>query len=203
MPVFFICFIVFLLWLRVKLKQQDSAETQNKDFWRREHEADFSRNKDISALDYISVDKSLLPFNEQTNDAELLQIQQDINTVLSKKMINLSGMTNTDIKLAYGRGNFEILSVYDQNYLKFLSLLNKWGTYLLERGFTNEAKQIFEYAVNTLNCDISGCYTGLAKIYLKNNDINKVQQLINKIQSSDAYLKDSIAEKLVHMLQNY
>ncbi len=203
MPVFFICFIVFLLWLRVKLKQQDSAETQNKDFWRREHEADFSRNKDISALDYISVDKSLLPFNEQTNDAELLQIQQDINTVLSKKMINLSGMTNTDIKLAYGRGNFEILSVYDQNYLKFLSLLNKWGTYLLERGFTNEAKQIFEYAVNTLNCDISGCYTGLAKIYLKNNDIAKVQQLINKIQSSDAYLKDSIAEKLVHMLQNY
>lgn len=203
MPVFFICFIVFLLWLRVKLKQQDSAETQNKDFWRREHEADFSRNKDISALDYISVDKSLLPFNEQTNDAELLQIQQDINTVLSKKMINLSGMTNTDIKLAYGRGNFEILSVYDQNYLKFLSLLNKWGAYLLERGFTNEAKQIFEYAVNTLNCDISGCYTGLAKIYLKNNDIDKVQQLINKIQSSDAYLKDSIAEKLVRMLQNY
>lgn len=61
-------------------------------------------------------------------------------------------MTNTDIKETYGRGNFEVLAVYDQNYLKFLSLLNKWGTYLLERGFINEAKQIFEYAVNTLNC---------------------------------------------------
>lgn len=203
MPVFFICFIVFLLWLRVKLKQQDSMETQNKDFWQQEHEADFSRNKDISTLDYISVDKKLLPFNEQTDDIELIQIQQDINNVLSKKMINLSGMTNTEIKLAYGRGNFEILAVYDQNYLKFLSLLNKWGTYLLKIGFTNEAKQIFEYAVNTLNCDISGCYTGLAKIYLKNNDIDKVQQLIDKIQASDAYLKDSISEKLIHMLQNY
>lgn len=203
MPVFFICFIVFLLWLRVKLKQQDSMETQNKDFWQREHEADFSRNKDISTLDYISVNKELLPFNEQTNDIELIQIQQDITNVISKKMINLSGMTNTDIKLAYGRGNFEILSVYDQNYLKFVSLLNKWGTYLLELGFTNEAKQVFEYAVNTLNCDISGCYTGLAKIYLKDNDINKVQELIDKIQSSDAYLKDSISEKLIRMLQNY
>lgn len=203
MPVFFICFIVFLLWLRVKLKQQDSMETQNKDFWQREHEADFSRNKDISTLNYISVNKELLPFNEQTNDIELIQIQQDITNVISKKMINLSGMTNTDIKLAYGRGNFEILSVYDQNYLKFLSLLNKWGTYLLELGFTNEAKQIFEYAVNTLNCDISGCYTGLAKIYLKDNDIDKVQELIDKIQSSDAYLKDSISEKLIRMLQNY
>lgn len=203
MPVFFICFIVFLLWLCVKLKQQDSLKTQNKDFWRREHEADFSRNKDISELDYISIDRELLPFSEHTNDAELLQIQQDVNKTLSKKMINLSGMTNTDIKETYGRGNFEVLAVYDQNYLKFLSLLNKWGTYLLERGFINEAKQIFEYAVNTLNCDISGCYTGLAKIYLKNNDIDKVQQLIDKIQSSDAYLKDSIAQKLTVMLQNY
>ena len=138
MPVFFICFIVFLLWLRVKLKQQDSLKTQNKDFWRREHEADFSRNKDISELDYISIDRELLPFSEHTNDAELLQIQQDVNKTLSKKMINLSGMTNTDIKETYGRGNFEVLAVYDQNYLKFLSLLNKWGTYLLERGFINE-----------------------------------------------------------------
>ena len=157
MPVFFICFIVFLLWLRVKLKQQDKNETSNKDFWQREHEADFSRNKDISMLEYISVPKEVLPFNEQTNDIELIQIQKDISDVMSKKMINLSGMTNTDIKFAYGRGNFEILSFYDQNYLKFLSLLNKWGTYLLNPGDKNRAKQIFEYAINTLNCDISGC----------------------------------------------
>ncbi len=203
MPVFFICFIVFLLWLRVKLKQQDKNETSNKDFWQREHEADFSRNKDISMLEYISVPKEVLPFDEQTTDVEIIQIQKDISDVLSKKMINLSGMTNTDIKLAYGRGNFEILSVYDQNYLKFLSLLNKWGTYLLTHGDKNRARQIFEYAVNTLNCDISGCYTGLAKIYLENDDIDKVQKLIDKVEYSDAYLKESIINKLNQMLQNY
>ena len=203
MPVFFICFIVFLLWLRVKLKQQDKNETSNKDFWQREHEDDFSRNKDISMHEYISVPKEVLPFNEQTNDIELIQIQKDISDVMSKKMINLSGMTNTDIKFAYGRGNFEILSFYDQNYLKFLSLLNKWGTYLLNHGDKNRAKQIFEYAINTLNCDISGCYIGLAKIYLENDDIDKVQKLIDKIQYSDAYLKESITNKLNQMLQNY
>lgn len=203
MPVFFICFIVFLLWLRVKLKQQNNLETQNKDFWAREHEADFSRNKDISNLEYINVPKNTLPFDNNTDDVELIQIQQDIDNVLSKKMINLSGMTNTDIKLTYGRGNFEILSVYDQNYLKFLSLLNKWGTYLLNTGHTSEAKQVFEYSINTLNCDISGCYTGLAQIYLENGDIDKVQQLIEKIMSSDAYLKDATAQKLIRMIQNY
>lgn len=64
-------------------------------------------------------------------------------------------------------------------------------------------KQIFEYAINTLNCDISGCYIGLAKIYLKNDDIDKVQKLIDKIQYSDAYLKESITNKLNQMLQNY
>ena len=66
-----------------------------------------------------------------------------------------------------------------------------------------EEKENGKFMVNTLNCDISGCYTGLAKIYLKNNDIDKVQQLIDKIQSSNAYLKDSIAQKLTVMLQNY
>ena len=170
--IFYMLYCILIVASR-QVKTTGSLKTQNKDFWRREHEADFSRNKDISELDYISIDRELLPFSEHTNDAELLQIQQDVNKTLSKKMINLSGMTNTDIKETYGRGNFEVLAVYDQNYLKFLSLLNKWGTYLLERGFINEAKQIFEYAVNTLNCDISGCYTGLAKIYLKNNVLTK------------------------------
>lgn len=203
MPVFFICFIVFLLWLRVKLKHQDDLKAQNKDFWRHEHEADFSRNKDISKLEYITVPKDILPFDEYIEDIELKQIQNDVSDIISKKMINLSEMTNTDIKLAYGRGNFEILSVYDQNYLKFLSLLNKWGTYLLNNHHTSEAKQIFEYAIDTLNCDISGCYTGLAKIYLDNGEIDNVQQLIDKVQSSDAYLKESISDKLIRMLQNY
>ena len=203
MPVFFICFIVFLLWLRVKLKHQDDLETQNKDFWQQEHEADFSRNKDISNLDYIHISKVSLPFEESPNDIEIKQIQDDITTVISKKMINLSGMTNTDIKLAYGRGNFEILSIYDQNYLKLLSLLNKWGTYLLNHNRYDEAKQVFEYAINTLDCDVSGCYTGLATIYMKDNEIDKIRQLIDKIQSSDAYLKDSITAKLEKILQSY
>ena len=40
-------------------------------------------------------------------------------------------------------------------------------------------------------------------IYLENDDIDKVQKLIDKIQYSDAYLKESITNKLNQMLQNY
>ena len=85
MPVFFICFIVFLLWLRVKLKQQDKNETSNKDFWQREHEADFSRNKDISMLEYISVPKEVLPFNEQTNDMSSSRYRKIYQMLCQKK----------------------------------------------------------------------------------------------------------------------
>lgn len=68
-----------------QVKTTGQNETSNKDFWQREHEADFSRNKDISMLEYISVPKEVLPFNEQTNDIELIQIQKDISDVMSKK----------------------------------------------------------------------------------------------------------------------
>lgn len=38
---------------------------------------------------------------------------------------------------------------------------------------------------------------------MENGDIDKVQKLIDKIQYSDAYLKESITNKLNQMLQNY
>lgn len=202
MPVIFICFIVFIIWFRVKSKQSDKANAApEQDFWKREQEANFTRKKDISDLDYIIIPDNALPFTD-TDDDEEISLQNNIKKLMSKKIVNLSNMTNTDIKLTYGYANLEILSEYDQNYTLLLRSLSKWGTYLYNKGDKEHSRQILEYALS-IKSDITETYTTLAKIYLDMNEFQKVQSLIDNVENSGSFMKDSIAANLKRLIQEY
>ena len=233
MPVFFICFIVFIFWIRVKTKLENrNTSTWDTAYWEKEKKANFVRKKDISQLDYLRVKEEELPFNPDATGEEL-EKQEQIRALLDKKMINLSHMTNADIKLNYGTANFSTLSVYDQNYLTFMRNLGLWGTYLWEQAkkdtdtdtlgdapedllsaprkqelssqgkdYTKRAKQILEYAIN-LGSDISSTYLTLAQIYLMEEQLDRIQELIQRVEGSDFYLKDSLVKQLKSVMQHY
>ena len=202
MPTFFICFILFILWFRVKTKQSSKEENKSiEEFLTREQEANFTRKKDISNLEYISVNMEILPFSDTTDEYEI-QLENNIKKFADKKLLNLSGLTNTDIKLLYGSANLDILSSYDQNYTLLLRDLNKWGAYLFQKERYSDSKTVLEYALS-LGSDITETYTTLAKIYLSEDSPEKVQKLIEQISESDAYLKDSIKLSLIKLLQEY
>lgn len=203
MPAFFICFIVFVIWFHVKSNQENkSKDTWDKSFWEREHEADFAPKKDISDIEYISLQTDLLPFNDSPDDEEK-ELQEKILELTDAKLLNLSGMTNTDIKLQYGRANFDFLSECDQRFLILLRALNKWGSYIYISLNDNErAKTVLEYALS-LESDISETYITLAHIYIDENHPEKIQDLINKIQNSDSLMKDSIKLHLIKLFQEY
>ena len=202
MPTFFICFILFILWFRVKTKQSSKEENKSiEEFLTREQEANFTRKKDISNLEYISVNMEILPFSDTTDEYEI-QLANNVKKFADKKLLNLSGLTNTDIKLLYGSANLDILSSYDQNYTLLLRDLNKWGAYLFQKERYSDSKTVLEYALS-LGSDITETYTTLAKIYLSEDSPEKVQKLIEQISESDAYLKDSIKLSLIKLLQEY
>ena len=202
MPTFFICFILFILWFRVKTKQSSKEENKSiEEFLTREQEANFTRKKDISNREYISVNMEILPFSDTTDEYEI-QLENNVKKFADKKLLNLSGLTNTDIKLLYGSANLDILSSYDQNYTLLLRDLNKWGAYLFQKERYSDSKTVLEYALS-LGSDITETYTTLAKIYLSEDSPEKVQKLIEQISESDAYLKDSIKLSLIKLLQEY
>lgn len=202
MPTFFICFILFILWFRVKTKQSSKEENKSiEEFLTREQEANFTRKKDISNLEYISVNMEILPFSDTTDEYEI-QLENNVKKFADKKLLNLSGLTNTDIKLLYGSANLDILSSYDQNYTLLLRDLNKWGAYLFQKERYSDSKTVLKYALS-LGSDITETYTTLAKIYLSEDSPEKVQKLIEQISESDAYLKDSIKLSLIKLLQEY
>ncbi len=196
MPVLFICFIVFIFWFRVKSKQADNkTNNPREEFIRREHEANLTRKKDISGL-------NALPFITTDNEEEA-KLQDEAKDILSRKILDLSGITNTELKLEYGAANLDILSEYDQNFSQLLRCLDKWGNFLYsQKHDINCAKQVLEYAIS-IGSDITGTYTTLASIYLEENEPGKVQSLIDKAENSSFFMKDSIVLKLKKLVQEF
>lgn len=204
MPVFFICFILFVLWIHVKYKQDNKGKsTWDEEFWEREKEANFARKKSIEDLDYIVIPEEDLPFRDNAVGEEK-HLQDNVRKLLSKKILNLSGQTNTDLKLAYGTANFNELSEYDQNFNDLLRCLNLWGTYLHKNvpEASCRALQILEYAIS-LGSDITDTYRCVAEIYLEDNNFQKIDQLIEQVEETDFFMKDSIIRQLKDVIRSY
>lgn len=198
MPLFFICFIVFVLWLRVKMRKSDSKlSSEQNAFWERENKANFARSRDISQLDYIIVTEQDLPFSfsPSIEDEKEKDLEQQVLEASKRKILNLSAYSNTDLKEQYGIANLEELSNCDQNYLLFIRALANWGTYLYEKKDFSRAKQIMEYSLS-IGSDISSVYATLGHIYAKENDTAKIDELIAKVEHSDFALKSSILKQL-------
>ena len=161
-PIFFVLFIVFIIYVQVKMKQGAKKPQWNQSFWSKEKASNFARKKDISELDYLEVDQNLLPWDDQA-DGAIQDAQDDVREILKRPILNLQGMSNADIKLNYGIANFEILSACDQNYARLIRALNQWGEALYQSEKLADAESIFSYALD-IGSDISSTYITLGKI---------------------------------------
>ena len=201
MPIILIFFILFIIWVNVKTKRGATDNSKwDTSYWEKEREANFVRKKDISNLDYITISEDELPFSDTARGEEKYR-QDEVRRTLSFKILNLSGMSNADIKLAYGTANFPELSMYDQNYILLIRNLGLWGSYLHHNceGQDTRAKIILERALS-LGSDIKDTYVSLAEIYLAEHHPEKVQELIRQVEASDFDLKDSLLRALNELL---
>ena len=86
----------------------------------------------------------------------------------NQKIVNLSYLTNTDLKYKYGVANLNLLTEYDTNYSELITLLQNYGNMLLESGFEEQALTVLEYSIS-IGSDISKTYTTCAAIYQNHN----------------------------------
>ena len=96
-----------------------------------------------------------------------------------KKILNLSGISNTDLKLEYGAANLNLLSEYDENYTTLCRLLNTLGQRLYETGCPAEARKVLEFAVST-GSDMNSTYKTLCSIYIEAGEPELIDNLIDK-----------------------
>ena len=139
-------------------------EEKENDFWEKEREANNVRKKSLDTLEYIHIPYDLLPFGTAEENPTLAAAEDELMALKDEKIVNFTGITNTDLKLEYGTANITALTQFDQNYTALVVSLQKWGDALYNAGRFEDACQVLEFAVKT-RTDISATYRLLIDMY--------------------------------------
>lgn len=169
-------FVIFAFLFSHKLKKSTKyADEHRSDFLDGEHEANFTRKKDIEHLDYITIPLEKLPFFEKV-DKEIEKYQDTIKNLSQKRILNLTGISNTELKKQYGAANLTALSEYDDNYSTMVSTIARWGSRLMTLGYVKEAVTVLEFGIKCKS-DVKLNYTLLAGYYCDNGLIPELEHL--------------------------
>lgn len=174
---FFASFILFCIWLTFTLIHvRRNEERMDNAFWEKEALANSTRKKPLDTLSYITIPYDTLPFSLLPDQPEVAECHRLLESLREKKIVNLTGLTNTELKLTYGAPNISLLTEYDQNYTLLVRTLQKWAKLLLDAGYEEEAVTVLEFAVST-HTDVSATYRMLASIYYHKQQMDKIEHL--------------------------
>ena len=198
-PIIFFSTVIigFVIFYERKKSDYKTAESKRR-FWAREEESNFVRKKDISNLNYITIPLDKLPLNEK--DDELCEYQNIIRHLSERKILNLTGMTNTDLKIEYGVANLPLLTEYDDNYTTLVNTIAKWGARFFALNMTAQAISVLEYGIS-IGTDVSRNYCLLADYYCQMNRPDEIDRLISCADKLDTLMKPSLIKKLQEIRQ--
>lgn len=200
---FLASFIVFTILVTYELAKHRNQEQKAKEtFWAREARANQTRRKPLDSLDYIVIPFRELPMELLCDDETVASCLEAIRSLQSEKIVNLTGISNTDLKLKYGAPNITLLMQYDQNYTLLARTLQKWAGALHQAGYMQEARTVLEFAVST-GTDISASYFLLSGIYRSQGCPEKIKDLIARAETLNSAMRPSIVRTLKESCQSY
>lgn len=191
---FFLIILSIFGFLRSRSSKEQKITADS--FWEREEHANSIRKEDISQLEYITIPLDKLPFRD-TNDTKLCEYQNTVRNLSEYKILNLTGISNTDLKLQYGTANLEFLSLADQRFTTLARTISLWGNYLYEQGDVLDATTVLEFGIQC-KTDVSANYITLAKIY-KEKSPEKISGLITQAKELNSLTKNSIVNGILDL----
>lgn len=170
-------------------------ESEEMSFWEKERKANEVRRKSLDGLDYIQIPLDNLPMQLLADDPKVAECLRIVNELALQPIVNLTGVSNTDLKLEYGTANITVLSEYDQNYTLLAGTLQQWADLLYNKGYAKETRQILEFAIST-RTDVCGSYDILADIYVTNGESEKISNLTETAETLNSLNKEVILRHL-------
>lgn len=188
--------LIFVVILTIFNHRNSRIRKQNmENYWEKEHRANFVRKKSLDDLEYISIPLEQFPMELATDNEIIKECIETIRSLAKEKIVNFTGISNTDLKLMYGTANITALSQYDLNYTEFVRTLQTWSEELYRLGYVDEARGLLEYAVKT-RTDISRSYFLLASIYHDAGEPEKIKRLLMVAETLQSAMKNSIVRTL-------
>ena len=197
-------FIILLIILQFAIKKSTrNHKTRNEEFLDREAKANQVRRKDISNLNYISIPDNLPLINSgnetfdrlMSQDSRMKRAYDTLQSLKDKKILNLTGISNTDLKLSYGVANLNDLTEYDDNFTTLAKSIALIGHNLLEHEDIEDAATYLEYGIS-INTDISSNYIDLAIIYASGDKKDRIAALKEQASTLKSLTRDSIVAQL-------
>ena len=196
---FLALFLIFLLVLFFRLRAIDSKRKADDDaFWQREMTADTTVVRGINEDDFVKIPLSEFPFGI-SNDPGLREFETKIHAIQDKKFMNLTGKTNTDVKLTYGVNHFDEVISYGENYDELMKLLSDYSELLESLGFTDAAEKILKCIIDS-GCDMSAPYLTLGRIFSSRGETENLEELIESIEASPLTIKNATRDRLQSLL---
>lgn len=205
-PIFTTIVISFLLIMAYMKITTNRFSTGDEERLEQERKSNSVRKKSLDDLNYISIPYDMLPFtlkdnNEASvtdsdeNDPVLSKDESDILALRDKKIVNFTGISNTDLKFTYGAPNLPLLTEYDQNFTELVRALDSWGTHLIEHGRSSDARKVLEFAVEC-HTDLKSSYVQLADMYAENFEFDRLDHLIEVANELNSLMKGPIIRAL-------
>ena len=191
--------LILIISHNIKKQNRQKAKVEES-FWAKESRANSVRRKPLDGLKYVQIPLEDFPtglLNQNSTVTECIDIMQALST---QSIVNLTGYSNTDLKLEYGAANLTKLMEYDQNYTLLVRTLQKWADALMDAGYTAEATALMEFAIST-DTDVSRTYYCLADYWLSLGETAQVERLIDIAGNLRSPSKDIIVRNLRAKLQ--
>ncbi|MCM1026057.1 MAG: hypothetical protein NC432_06455 [Roseburia sp.] len=189
-------FIALSIVIAVNVKRQAKrSKTTDEEFWSREFRANSVRRKSLDGLKYITIPLESFPTHLLNENPVVLECIDVLESLTSRKIVNLTGWTNTDLKLEYGAANINLLTEYDQNYTLMVRTLQKWAELLTEAGYRKEILPLLEFAIAT-GADLSRTYYLLAEYYASAGQYQEIDRLRQNAKNLRSVNRDIIVRHL-------
>ena len=176
-------------------KSKNAQENAEQTFWNKEHKSNFVRKKSLDGLDYITIPEAILSIQPLYPTPQILSYLEDLKALPALKIVNLTGISNTDLKLTYGTANITLLSEYDAHYTQMVTILHKLAEKLADSDDNENAIRVLEYAIST-GSDVSKSYYLLSELYTQVGTPEKIRSLIPLAEGLQSIMKNAILQHL-------
>ncbi len=194
-PLLATLFVFLWVLCRTMTTHTRTMQKEQEAFWKREREANQTRKKSLDNLCYITIPLDQLPTDRHEDNEIIADCISTITTLSTQKIVNLTCISNTDLKLTYGTANITVLSEYDQNYTLLVTTLQKWADTLYSLGDLSSTRTLLEYAVS-IDADITKTYSLLASLYDQAGETEHIASLFQKATALSSPSGKIIVRKL-------
>lgn len=192
--------IIGVIILAIIYRKNDRKQKQDMDnFWEREQLAKIVPPKDLDSIEYLKIPIEKFSFGT-VGDDETKAIENKITEYSKKRLLNLTGKTNTELRELYGAPNLEIMQEIGDDFDGFSIALNEYAKKLKENECYKEAIPVLEYGL-IIKTDISENYIMLADCYKAVGQDRRIETLKEQVMTLGLLMEPSIIAHIDSFLE--